>query len=132
MKNPRKGGIPANDIIDIIISFFIFNLIFLLIRLQIILKLIIWQFLITVKIIIEYISKYEIQKFIFLAIKHKIHPWWEIEEKIKIFLIILYFIAIAEAINVDKTNKGIINEFMNFSIISKGIIFWIVSKIKSE
>lgn len=37
-----------------------------------------------------------------------------------------------EAINEDITNKGIIKLFKNFSIINKGIIFWIVNKMRSE
>lgn len=80
--------------------------------------------------IIKYKIKYDSQKFNLLAIKHKIHPWCEIEEKIKIFFINLYFMAMIEAISEDKTNKGIINSFTNFSIINKGNTFWSVNKIR--
>lgn len=38
--------------------------------------------------------------------------------------------AMIEAISEDKTNKGIINSFTNFSIINKGNTFWSVNKIR--
>lgn len=48
IKNPRKGGIPAKDIIDMIMIFFIFTLTLFLVKLFNLLKLIVLQLLIIV------------------------------------------------------------------------------------
>lgn len=59
-----------------------------------------------------------------MIIKHSIHPWWEIEDKINNLLICFKFNAIIELIRVDVIIIKIIGGKKFFEMINKGKIFW--------